>query len=135
MIESSAVKTDKTVDTEGRCGECLWYGATSHNAGLGECKNDRSALYWNQGDGKNAVRISPEANPCRFFKSARIFLGEGGGTSRPVERRHHAWLRTHLYQFFYPMVLTGIFFYYFFRSSPGSELDDYTRTESERLSL
>ena len=123
------------MDTSTKCGGCLWYGAPGRNSNLGECENADSEFYWNRGADKEAVRISPKARSCRHYKSARLFLGGDSRAARVRNRGRVAWLRTGLYQLSYPLVLTGVLFYYIFRSGPEEYDTAYTRTEREELSL
>lgn len=123
------------MDKNPKCGGCLWYGDQSHDGQTGECKNAESAFYWNRGGGRETIRIAPQAGPCRYYRSARTFLGEDTHAAKPRRNRPMGWLPTHLFQLVYPLFLTGIFFYYFFSTSPESYEHSYTRTESDKLSL
>jgi hypothetical protein len=133
--QSSEREGDKPVHANHKCGGCLWYGALDHTDKLGECKNAESPVYWNQGDDRKAVQIAPDTGSCMFYKSASVFLREGNRTARWWDVRVIALLRKHLYELVYPLVLTGLFFYYVFRSGPERYDAGYTRRESEELSL
>ena len=123
------------MDTNHKCGGCLWYGAPDHADRLGECKNAQSPVYWNQGDDREAVKIAPDAESCTYYKSASVFLGEGHRSVRRWGGGFVLMVRTGLYQLAYPLVLTGLFFYYVFFGSAERYDTSYTRPETERLSL
>ena len=123
------------MDTIPKCGGCLWYVALSGYRKLGECKNTESASYWNQGDDRETVQIAPDAKSCRYYRSARMFLVGDTRTVKPRDSSLITRLCTGLYQLVYPLVLTGVFFFYAFRGSPERYDSVYTRTETEKLSL
>jgi hypothetical protein len=126
---------DKAVDTNPKCGGCLWYGTPSDDSELGACRNAESAYYWNPGVGSEVVRIAPDAESCRYYKSARTFFGEDSRVVRWWDSSLIASFRSSLCELFCPLVLTVVFLYYAFRSSPERYHNVYTRTEREELSL
>ena len=123
------------MDTNGKCGGCLWYGALNGSDELGECRNAESPVYWNQGDDKKAIQTAPDAGSCMHYKSASVFLGEGNRAVRRWDGGLIAPLRNGLYHSVYPLVIAGLFFYYVFFGSPERYDGGYTRRESEELSL
>lgn len=123
------------MDAKGRCGDCLWYGAPDRTNKLGECQNADSAFYWNRGEDRESLHVAADGDPCKYYKSARVFLGED---SPKAKRRVFGFLdpvRTGLFQLSYPIVLSAMCFYYIFRESPESLDRGYTRAESDKLSL
>ncbi len=123
------------MDKNPKCGGCLWYGASNGADKLGECKNAESPVYWDQGDDKEGVQIAPDAEPCTLYKSASVFLGEGDRSVRRWDGGLIATVRTGLHQLAYPLVLSGLFFYYVFFNSSERYDSGYARRESEELSL
>jgi hypothetical protein len=123
------------VGTDNKCGGCLWYGAPDHANKPGQCENAESPVYWNRGDDREAVQITPDTKSCMHYRSASAFLGESNGTRRRWGGGFVSLVRTGLFQLTYPLLLTGLFFYCVFFRSPKRYDAGYARAQIERLSL